>query len=59
MEDLTNELETGFITELDRIYTTTAGITKFMKKLGAHPKICNGKQECILLFGHLMPVRLV
>ena len=44
MEDLTNELETGFITELDRYLYNNGRHYEIYEKLGAHPKICNGKQ---------------
>ena len=44
MEDLTNELETGFITELDRYLYNNGRHYEIYEKLGAHPKTCNGKQ---------------
>ena len=44
MEDLTNELETGFITELDRYLYNNGRHYEIYEKLGAHPKIYNGKQ---------------
>ncbi|NNJ33047.1 1,4-alpha-glucan branching protein GlgB [Lacrimispora defluvii] len=44
MEDLTNELETGFITELDRYLYNNGRHYEIYEKLGAHPKRCNGKQ---------------
>lgn len=44
MEDLTNELETGFITEIDRYLYNNGRHYEIYEKLGAHPKICNGKQ---------------
>jgi len=44
MEDLTNDLETGFITELDRYLYNNGRHYEIYEKLGAHPKTCNGKQ---------------
>ncbi|MDF2886417.1 MAG: 1,4-alpha-glucan branching enzyme [Lacrimispora sp.] len=44
MEDLTNELETGFITELDRYLYNNGRHYEIYEKLGAHPKTCSGKQ---------------
>ncbi len=44
MEDLTNELETGFITELDRYLYNNGRHYEIYEKLGAHPKTCDGKQ---------------
>lgn len=44
MEDLTNELETGFITELDRYLYNNGRHYEIYEKLGAHPITCNGKQ---------------
>nr|WP_314463982.1 1,4-alpha-glucan branching protein GlgB [uncultured Clostridium sp.] len=44
MEDLTKELETGFITELDRYLYNNGRHYEIYEKLGAHPKTYNGKQ---------------
>ncbi|GLB32094.1 1,4-alpha-glucan branching enzyme GlgB [Lacrimispora amygdalina] len=44
MEDLTKDLETGFITELDRYLYNNGRHYEIYEKLGAHPKTYNGKQ---------------
>ena len=44
MEDLTKELESGFITELDRYLYNNGRHYEIYEKLGAHPKTYNGKQ---------------
>jgi len=44
MEDLTKELGTGFITELDRYLYNNGRHYEIYEKLGAHPKIYDGKQ---------------
>ncbi|WP_097005732.1 1,4-alpha-glucan branching protein GlgB [Lacrimispora amygdalina] len=44
MENVTNELETGFITELDRYLYNNGRHYEIYEKLGAHPRTYNGKQ---------------
>ena len=44
MENVTNELGTGFITELDRYLYNNGRHYEIYEKLGAHPKTYNGKQ---------------
>lgn len=42
METVTKEMETGFITELDRYLYNNGRHYEIYEKLGAHPKILNG-----------------